>query len=1326
MARTRLFFALTAFSFLLTFFAANIYARGSVLALGKSAPGANVAKNPAAVQTQTSRVLGVNTATDWPMAAADPTRSSHNGVEVPGSLSVEWFRNISPYIDPKTQVIAANNQLFVTTSKGLYSFNAATGAQLWVFGTEMPLSNSPTYFNGTVYVGGMDHRLYAVNAADGTPKAGYTAPEAGAGFETSPLVVSDSFTANSPVVFLGNRDGYFYAIDANTGAVKWKFQTGGPVRFSAAYKNGVIYFGADDNVAYALNASGTLKWKTPSPGSTGALPGVGFSTYWPVIYTNPADGKDYVLFTGSKKSVWGWLHDSNGNVNYNYETYQDPANMFVGNNGCSAVSGQTFDCSIISNYFANKSEHRNLFVLDAATGVEKNTPYAPVNWSGVTRGGNKYPPLIGSDNRIYTHIGFNNAGSNSTTGIQGWIAGWNFGTTQIFKIYNPMSGAGDEPEAHTSGGNLIYYGESFNADSSGSMNITQPIGTNTLHWTPEVPGIKKFYSNDYQYNAIFGGSNGVLGILDGMLNQSPIPYNGKLYIIYFNTLIALSSTTASPRDAGDVGAISNPPSQPISLTTTDLQNKLGTEVQKMITAGHLRPGFMDSGILAGAMGDTCDGPCVDGNYLNQYFTSPADTLATLSLAMPYLSAPMQTQLKNYLISEEANYPVETYISIGWKYGAKREIYDDTSEMQKAFGFGSDLFNSEVATIPRDYYRYVAISYAPRLRIITPNVSTVLMPEAFYGAWKYATAVGLTSGPTGTAATLFNSMKAKLPKAGLNNDMTDANLILNPYLLNEYINGYRGYVELDKLANNLTGINQSSQYGEYQRLVNLRLDNFSEAFVPIAGQAFDYRHTINVAKNFMYMTPELADIFRTSNCPHTSATSCQSVISTAVSNAQRLEPYWEVAKFDRTFAEAVFQPLYDRPAIFQAMAYIQRAPLTTLVKYLDVPAFDKGDLFYIQNLTAALNVAGGGTCTPNCTGKVCGPDGCGGNCGPCQVGYTCSPNQDACLAPTPTPTPILTPTPLPTPGQGPYGGVPWTIPGTFQIEDYDLGGEGVGYHDVDAANLGGQYRTTEGVDIESTSDGSGSSFEVGWAAPGEWLKYTVNVATTGTYNLILRAQQTGSSSGGKIHLEVDGVNVTGSVALTSGVWNGWYTNVIPNISLSAGQHILRLVMDSSTNTYIGNLNWMHFDLASGGSTPPPVIVPTPGTSIFYVSPTGNDANPGTITLPWKTLAKAANTVTAGQTVYVRAGTYNERLKPVNSGTNGNYTIFSAYPGETVTIDGTALAIPKLEGLVDLNSKSFVRIANFRVVNAGAGVADGTWNMGISARNSDHIVIDHNKE
>ena len=77
--------------------------------------------------------------------------------------------------------------------------------------------------------------------------------------------------------------------------------------------------------------------------------------------------------------------------------------------------------------------------------------------------------------------------------------------------------------------------------------------------------------------------------------------------------------------------------------------------------------------------------------------------------------------------------------------------------------------------------------------------------------------------------------------------------------------------------------------------------------------------------------------------------------------------------------------------------------------------------------------------------------------------------------------------------------------------------------------------------------------------------------------------------------------------------------------------------------------------------------------YYVSTTGNDNNAGTLGAPWRTIQKAANTVHAGDTVQVRAGTYNEIVTMKTSGNaTAGYITFQNYPGEAPIVDGTGLA------------------------------------------------------
>ncbi len=164
-----------------------------------------------------------------------------------------------------------------------------------------------------------------------------------------------------------------------------------------------------------------------------------------------------------------------------------------------------------------------------------------------------------------------------------------------------------------------------------------------------------------------------------------------------------------------------------------------------------------------------------------------------------------------------------------------------------------------------------------------------------------------------------------------------------------------------------------------------------------------------------------------------------------------------------------------------------------------------------------------------------------------------------------------------------------LPGTVQCEDYDQGGEGVGYHDADTGNNGGAYRSDD-VDIEGCGD-AGGGYDVGWTYPGEWLGYTVQVQNAGTYLVSVRASSL--SGGGGFHFEDEsGTNLTGPITVPATGSYLSYTTVTASATLTAGSHVLRLVEDSGGY----NLNWIAFAVpsspirvlainASGGADPP---------------------------------------------------------------------------------------------------------------------------------------------
>jgi hypothetical protein len=106
------------------------------------------------------------------------------------------------------------------------------------------------------------------------------------------------------------------------------------------------------------------------------------------------------------------------------------------------------------------------------------------------------------------------------------------------------------------------------------------------------------------------------------------------------------------------------------------------------------------------------------------------------------------------------------------------------------------------------------------------------------------------------------------------------------------------------------------------------------------------------------------------------------------------------------------------------------------------------------------------------------------------------------------------------------------------------------------------------------------------------------------------------------------------------------------------------------------------------------------SIYFVSTTGSDEHPGTQDSPWRSLAHAVGVVQPGDTVYVRGGTYVERLTLQTSGTKNSPITFSNYPGETPVLSGESLSLGDNDtqnALVVLQNVSYVRIEGFSIEN-----------------------------
>ncbi|HEX9298066.1 MAG TPA: carbohydrate-binding protein [Polyangiaceae bacterium] len=221
-------------------------------------------------------------------------------------------------------------------------------------------------------------------------------------------------------------------------------------------------------------------------------------------------------------------------------------------------------------------------------------------------------------------------------------------------------------------------------------------------------------------------------------------------------------------------------------------------------------------------------------------------------------------------------------------------------------------------------------------------------------------------------------------------------------------------------------------------------------------------------------------------------------------------------------------------------------------------------------------ADGGSCVPESDGTFCSR--LGKNCGVVSGADNCDKPRSVtscgvCVAPKfcgASGTANLCQSYLGTP----YKGTPVSIGSAaiwyrLEAEDYDAGGEGISYHETTSTNTLGSYRTgaNEGVDVEQKC--GGTCLDVAAIAAGEWTRYSVSATTTGAYKLQLGAA---SASAKTMHIEVDGVNVTGPLTVnTGGATTFVVTDYTVPFSMQVGQRVMTFVYDDGGIA----LNWVQF-------------------------------------------------------------------------------------------------------------------------------------------------------
>lgn len=272
----------------------------------------------------------------WSTVAAAQTAMFRNGPDhlgvydgpAPTLQTLVWkFKTTGRVI---SSPLVVGEVVYVGSTDGsLYAVNRGDGTQRWKFDAKGPISSSPAFHDGLVFISSLDGLVYAIDAGTGQSKwtfatkgeRRFTAPGIHGAIPRTERMPDpfDVFTSSPAVangiVYIGSGDQHLYALDANTGALRWSFATGDVVHASPAIANGVVIIGSWDRNLYALDAqTGRERWRYTTGNDTTIYNQIGIASSATVssgaVFVGGRDGKFHSVdfATGAVR----WVHNNNG------------------------------------------------------------------------------------------------------------------------------------------------------------------------------------------------------------------------------------------------------------------------------------------------------------------------------------------------------------------------------------------------------------------------------------------------------------------------------------------------------------------------------------------------------------------------------------------------------------------------------------------------------------------------------------------------------------------------------------------------------------------------------------------------------------------------------------------------------------------------------------------------------------------------------------------------------------------------------------------------------------------------------------------------------
>lgn len=233
-------------------------------------------------------------------------------------------------------------------------------------------------------------------------------------------------------------------------------------------------------------------------------------------------------------------------------------------------------------------------------------------------------------------------------------------------------------------------------------------------------------------------------------------------------------------------------------------------------------------------------------------------------------------------------------------------------------------------------------------------------------------------------------------------------------------------------------------------------------------------------------------------------------------------------------------------------------------------------------------------------------------------------------------------------QEPYTNTPSAVPGIIQAEQFDKNGcpNTSAFYDKSTGNNRTYFRTSEDVDIEQIST---NQYAIGWIEVGEWVEYTVDVATTGIYSLKLTTASAYSNTIGTVDLKTGSTLLTSVPINATEGWSSYQTAYSPNqFNLSKGKQILRLYFNAL------EFNFDSFELVLENATS---LRSLPSDLMLSIFP--NPAKDILNIVSNEELTNLIITDVSGRTVYATQNTVNSKTTPFEVDTdsflNGFYFV-----------------------------------------------------------------------